>query len=876
MKLEWLEIGAFGRLRGARLDGLGRLVVVYGPNEAGKSTVVEACRTVLYGFRPASRDANPYVPWGEDEARLAAGVRLSDGTCLEVERRLRSQATGRLVRGEASELLGNRPLPWIAHIPRDVFAQLFRLSPDEGPAVGETAWSEIQSRLIGTMGRTDIRPAREVAAELDEEADAIRRPNRRGKQALRMLDEERGRARARLREAERSDAELRRLRDLLAEKEAELDALREERARARALLDRAHHEAESLRYLERIDALRSSAIPPAELEGLPSDPASELRALQARTADAEAELERLEGDLEDAQVRADALTHRHRTLLREAASIRAMRGLLAALEGERSSARELRARLEAAESSLNATAGPILECDWRELEPGALDRVDVERLQALEAHRTAWVPPAGAGQVWALLTTGAAAVVAAAIWDAPVGRTLLAALAAVLLTAAGALAWIRRRRRRAEEEHRTERARLLDALPLTEAARNLPGPELAAALTALRAEYHRWREAVEATRAAEARATRVAEQLTGALARTPVNIDPDAPASLTRAVEEAEAALREAEATEHAAAAARRELERLCRHRDAARARLDEAQAPLEALRARLARLGEGDEAAGLRQVEASVSDLRLASELERELEARVGDLDAFRKRVEDARATDAEEGTAEEAPDEAEVYRVQARLERLDEEVDRLHEEITQIREQLERLAEVESPDQVLGELQELEERRRALILRHDRLRVLAALVRQADRRFREAHQPDVFRRAGAYLRQLTGGRYEVLSPDDDPDAARFRVEGPAVPDGHALGEPLSRATREQAYFALRMGILDHLDAEGERLPLFIDEALVHWDAARRAEALHLLAEAAGDRQVFVLTCHASLAEALAREGATRVDLPEPEGHAT
>ena len=83
-----------------------------------------------------------------------------------------------------------------------------------------------------------------------------------------------------------------------------------------------------------------------------------------------------------------------------------------------------------------------------------------------------------------------------------------------------------------------------------------------------------------------------------------------------------------------------------------------------------------------------------------------------------------------------------------------------------------------------------------------------------------------------------------------------------------LSTGAREQLYLATRLSIVSQLDHDRERLPMFIDEALVNWDAARRNRGFQLLRELSQTRQVFVMTCHERWAEELTKVGAHRIDL--------
>ena len=127
MRIERVQVRAFGRLNNfdsgaATLPGL---VVVLGPNEAGKSTLFHFLTTILYGFHPASREGNPYLPWNGEDAGGSACLRLDGESCAEVERHLRSQPGGSLTIDGRIDELRNRALPWVDHVPRSVFWQLF-------------------------------------------------------------------------------------------------------------------------------------------------------------------------------------------------------------------------------------------------------------------------------------------------------------------------------------------------------------------------------------------------------------------------------------------------------------------------------------------------------------------------------------------------------------------------------------------------------------------------------------------------------------------------------------------------------------------------------------------------------------------------------
>ena len=114
MRIERLTVEGFGKL-GSFDSGpapLGPMVVVVGPNEAGKSTLFSFLTTALYGFHPASRDRNPHVPWDTDEAGGEIRIRLSDDGCASIARRLRSSPSAKLTIGRTTREIRNQPVPW--------------------------------------------------------------------------------------------------------------------------------------------------------------------------------------------------------------------------------------------------------------------------------------------------------------------------------------------------------------------------------------------------------------------------------------------------------------------------------------------------------------------------------------------------------------------------------------------------------------------------------------------------------------------------------------------------------------------------------------------------------------------------------------------
>ena len=324
-----------------------------------------------------------------------------------------------------------------------------------------------------------------------------------------------------------------------------------------------------------------------------------------------------------------------------------------------------------------------------------------------------------------------------------------------------------------------------------------------------------------------------------------------------------ERALRRAEGLSQAAAAAEREVRRLEREEDRLRREEEMESAALQELERRLRAAGQGDVERGMGSVRERIQARDRADQLEDELERSLPDLEEIRTRIREA-----ERNGDSWTVDDDDLARRKAQVEELTERVETLATRAEALDRDIAHLQEGETVDAVDGEIASLQEEESVLLRERDRLWILAQVLKEADRRFREAHQPDLLRRAGSHLSALTGGRYDHIAVDESAGSERFHLAGPALPEPVPLAHPISTGTLQQAYLALRLAIVDHLDQGLEKLPLFVDEALVTWDERRRKRGVELLGALSRHRQIFVFTCHRVIADELQAAGARVLDL--------
>jgi uncharacterized protein YhaN len=869
VRIDRVQVDGFGRLvaldTGAEpLDGL---VVVLGPNEAGKSTLFAFLTSALYGFQPATREGNPHVPWGSAEAAGRIRLRLDAGGCADVERRLRSQPSGRMTVAGVTTELRNQPLAWVEHVPRGVFRQVFAVTLSELAGLDGDTWARIQDKVVGSMGASDLRSARVAADALEREAGEIWRPSRRGNQRLRDLQravrDQRARRSAAL---ERNEQ----VRVLVREREdvrARLDAAYAERRRDRIALDRVQTLLPLKQQLDRVAALRAEGGDRRLLAGLPPDPAARLAALRADLDAARARRAALAAELAENTATAARFDDRARTLLERRDDVAGVVARAAGCSPDRARAHALEGRIGELETRLDAAGARLLEGSWRE-QAGALTDVRVDVLEDRLARTAPPPPPSPAQPAGAALALVAAlAGVAILLWGLLADVAAASALGGALL-AVGTLLWAARKSSA--------------GLASRDAAPSAPHEDPLALLRGvrLRAEHQRLgtslleglahvqgmlRERDEHQRALTAASARVGEADAHAveLAR---QLGLEAPSERRDAdtlAAQLDGELRRAERNAEAALHAERESRRLRREQQAAEAALASLEAQVADLVRRGAAIHPGDATRGLEAARARLASHRRADELEAELQLRHPDL-AELERQTTALGDELHEGRL--APHD--VAALRARMEATEEEILGWARRAEALEQRVHHLRDMETVDAVDSETAALRDAESRLARERDRKWVLANILREADRRFREEHQPDLLRRAGSYLAHLTGGRYDRLVVDETESGHLFHLVGPGLPAPVRLSSPMSTGTLEQAYLALRLAIVDHLDRGGERLPLFVDEVFVNWDAERRRRGIDMLAGISAKRQVFVFTCHPSLAEQLGTKGARVLEL--------
>ncbi len=405
MKIERLYLKAYGAFSERYLDFAGGpdFHVIYGPNEAGKSTTLRALVGLLFGIEERTNDnfVHPHP-----QLRVGAVLATASNGRLAVMRRKARKQTLFALDEASGEELTDRPLAEdtlirvLGGLDEGLYRALFGLDLD-----GLTRGSEALLEGKGEIGQSLFAAAaglahlRQLSGALNAEADKLFRPQATTKPliniALRQLDEQRKRMRdATVRSSAWEQAE--RLQRQTGRKHAELRVelmnLRGEQRRLARVVAHLPLAAERAAKLQELATLAAVPLLPPEARQQRIETEERLRAALENQREARAALEDLQQKRATLQVREALLIHASaiERLHHGAKDYRGALERLPRIEAELAVVRQtLAAQAAAIDSALATEPAPAeLPEQVRALLPSPTTRA---RVEALMKEHDAWL-----------------------------------------------------------------------------------------------------------------------------------------------------------------------------------------------------------------------------------------------------------------------------------------------------------------------------------------------------------------------------------------------------------------------------------------------------------------------------------------------------
>ncbi len=371
MRIRELYIDGFGRFAGRQFGPLERPVTVFfGPNEAGKSTLLEFLRRMMYGYPDGRSRANQYPPLmgGNHGGRIA--VEEGDGRRYDIRRTAGSRGGTLTIAAVSGESVDEATLSrLLGYNSRVVFEQVFAFTLEELHSSELLNDSNVNSQIYSAgMGVTSLPNA---IRNIDTEKEAIFLNRGRSNQKTYVVCGEIDEIDKRLQEDADNAARYGERTDRLKQVKDELESLR---VRRQEIQSRYNHQVMLQNawdvWIDFVTASnRLRELP--EINEFPRNGVSELETLEKLAATARGELEAARQRLVDTQERA-TLQIEFESILERSSEVRDLERRRSAFDQSVKDVPERQAELSAMRLDLKNTLADLGQ-DW-----------DVERLTGFD------------------------------------------------------------------------------------------------------------------------------------------------------------------------------------------------------------------------------------------------------------------------------------------------------------------------------------------------------------------------------------------------------------------------------------------------------------------------------------------------------------
>jgi len=184
--------------------------------------------------------------------------------------------------------------------------------------------------------------------------------------------------------------------------------------------------------------------------------------------------------------------------------------------------------------------------------------------------------------------------------------------------------------------------------------------------------------------------------------------------------------------------------------------------------------------------------------------------------------------------------------LETLKNETASLKEQISDMRSRItSRYHDSLQPSQLINEINAIKKQTAGLAKYDQSLLTAMEVMEEAENEIRQTFAPELNSKTEKILSHLTGGKYSetIVSRDFDITSAENRNSS------FREWQYLSTGTCEQAYFSLRLALADMMT--GNKVPLFMDDVFAQYDEERTGKGFLFLNEYSRLNQVLFFTCH-------------------------
>lgn len=884
MRINKLEIKDFGKFTGDKvIDNIDpRMALVFGRNEAGKTTIFNLIKSMLYGFFPAQSQSHPYSSWVNGRIEFSAFLDTMDGQDVTVYRKLLSRPQGNYLSDEKVHELKNNPLPISKHVSGEIYDKIYSLRVEELIEIQGKAWEEVEDKLLAGYSTASIKSTRDVLKDLRLEHEKIWRESGRGKYQVKELEKEIKELKKIKREAFAREEEIRKADERINEINSIVKALKENKLRVKTLLSKSKELTPIQKSLEQIDILSSRLINEALSSSLPSNMKERLSQLEESSEGIKEEKNNKNQLLQEKNNERYRLNTEDNLILQNKVEINTFVKSYTKIENLRENIDKVKRDIEKLRDRLSHESKNLLTGKWNSDIRKRFEEINKSEINILvnsyrtttkELHETKLrrdLKDSNSAKIkfsklyiYSLILS---LILIAGGFVMANDKLKLVGLGISIYGLTGILNYANMKKNLTNDTEKNELKKLRDTIsklenrlkedkkklmdylsgiPISDLVIESMDEMFVPSLIKIKDMVYDLRELEKELSINNEEYGKKIEELYSFLGQFLLGpyINEDEKIFLLRdRLEELEKKILLNESIDKEIVEIEKGIKDL-------EEKEKETSETLEDYMSKLKEIGDGNLEKGLYIVEENYRLRAKINDIESELNEKL-DIHSLTKEI---------ERYQEEEPwifSDYEVLRAEDEYEEMNKKHKDFEVEKARLEETIKKLSENYSLDEIESRLSLLEDDLERACRKRDKLALLSEVIRFADQKFKEENQPDILKNAGRYFEIVTNGKYTDIFLDEDDDGTTIMVKETGEIMPRKVVDTFSKGTLNQLYLSLRLSLIDYLDKDREALPICFDELLVNWDEARFDSSLKLLNEIGRRRQIFIFTCHEWMAE--------------------
>ncbi|NLV88242.1 MAG: AAA family ATPase [Tissierellia bacterium] len=167
------------------------------------------------------------------------------------------------------------------------------------------------------------------------------------------------------------------------------------------------------------------------------------------------------------------------------------------------------------------------------------------------------------------------------------------------------------------------------------------------------------------------------------------------------------------------------------------------------------------------------------------------------------------------------------------------VEENIKILGKKISRLVEIEE------ELERKRQYKEELENEYKALELAANTIETISKDIHDEFAPDINNKVGKLIEKITNGKYNKIRVDE---SLNITIENPFTKELIRISD-LSGGTIDQLYFSLRFSLINSMVENN--FPLILDDCFIQYDDNRLRNVMEFLVDLSHDRQVILFTCH-------------------------